>query len=281
MIFEMSNQLMDSSGVDTSFNETKYGRQKWMIYGEGMVFGLALITGMILLYRSYKKEVHVQTSKSNFLMSITHELKTPITSIKLFLDTLSRKGNLSNDLSTINSQALDETKRLDNLVNKLLTANKLEADTEYQKELLNPFELISDRSKAFKLRYPDLEIKLEGQEDLKLTFDHLAFVSVVDNLIENAYKYSPEKKHLIINVSSLENKILFQFIDQGTGINEKIRPYIFDKFYRGVDENKRETKGTGLGLYIVKSLLEDHKGSIKHSPNKPSGSIFTISLKAS
>ncbi len=279
MILELSTELRQKAGILVGFDEAKSARQHRMIYSEGIVFGLALLCGMYLLYRSYRKELLIQTNKSNFLLSITHELKTPVTAIKLFLQTVSKKMKGDDSLHTINGQALAETDRLENIINKLLTANKLETAYDYVKEVLDPNAIITQRIERFQWRKKDMTITYSAADKFQIYFDRSAFTSVVDNLIENAYKYSGEIKQLDIKQWAEQSFLYISFNDNGDGIPDRQKKEIFQKFYRLGDENTRDTKGTGLGLYIVKQFMGHHRAIIKVKDNLPSGSQFILQIK--
>ncbi len=279
MILDLSTELRQKAGILVGFDEAKSERQYRMIYSESIVFGLALLTGMYLLYRSYKKELLIQTNKSNFLLSITHELKTPITAIKLFLQTVNKRMKGDPSLSNINDQALAETDRLENIINKLLTANKLETAFDYVKEALDPNHIISQRIDQFLWRKKDMQISYESTDDAIIFFDQSAFTSIVDNLIENAYKYSSDRKQLNIKRWSEQSYTFISFNDLGVGIPDSEKRQVFQKFYRIGDEETRNSKGTGLGLYIVKQFVDHHKANIKIKDNHPSGSQFILQIK--
>lgn len=278
LVMELSREIKTSSGVDIGLTHQKYLRQKWMILGEAATFGVAMIMGMILLYNSYRKELAVQKNKSNFLMSITHELKTPITTIKLFLQTLKRKIN-DPKLEEMNQQAIDETERLNELVLKLLTANKLEGGFKLLLSSVKIDKLIQDRIEAYKRRFPDHSIQLINGQEITMQTDSEALRLILDNLIENACKYDKENKDIRIEMNNQNNTLDITVKDKGQGIHEKNPEKLFEKFFRGEDENTRKNQGTGLGLYIVKSIADLMNASVNVESNVGKGSAFTISLK--
>ncbi len=279
LLFELSTDLQRASGIMVEFDEGKFKRQKQMIIGEGLVFGLALLSGMYLLYRSYRRELKVQTNKSNFLMSITHELKTPVTAIKLFLQTIRKTNDQGDSLNKINDAAMTEVDRLQKMIDKLLTANQLEAGFDYQLENINLKESLNERIEQFSWRHPDYQILNQITEDVFISFDHTALVSILDNLIENAHKYRGSSTNCTIRHEAKGSFHEIQFVDQGIGIPAADRAEIFQKFFRSEDENTRRTKGTGLGLFISQRFMEDLNGKISYRPNSPKGSIFTLRFK--
>jgi two-component system, OmpR family, phosphate regulon sensor histidine kinase PhoR len=119
-------------------------------------------------------------------------------------------------------------------------------------------------------------IKTELQPDIQIEGDRFAITNVVTNLIENAVKYSPPCAHVVVKLAGEQGNVVFSVADHGIGIADNEKRFIFNKFYRVGNEDTRKTKGTGLGLYIVKTVLERHRAQIKVKDNTPSGSIFEV-----
>lgn len=259
--------------------ENKYRHQQWMIYGESAVFVLSIIVSVILINRGYQKEVQTAQQRRNFLLSITHELKSPLASIRLVLETLIKRELPAEKVQDISRRALRETERLHQLVNDLLFSAKLE--TAYQ-PLLEPIllsPLLNDIVQGFREKYPEAILELSCPDDLLLRQgDREGLASVALNLLENAVKYSQPPPHIYIRLQALGDKILWSFEDQGIGIGEKEKNRIFEKFYRVGNEDTRQTKGTGLGLYIVAQIVKAHGGRITVSDNVPKGTVFVIEI---
>ena len=119
-------------------------------------------------------------------------------------------------------------------------------------------------------------INAEIEPKIEITGDKFALTSVVTNLVENAVKYSSPCETVNVKLFEKEGKVYFQVADHGIGIDDSEKPRIFDKFYRVGSEDTRNTKGTGLGLYIVKQVLDKHQASIKVKDNRPAGSVFEV-----
>ena len=117
------------------------------------------------------------------------------------------------------------------------------------------------------------------EDNIRMKADVSAMTSVIINLVENAYKYSPKNSEIDVQLFQKENEVFFIVKDEGVGIKEADKEKIFDKFYRVGNEDTRATKGTGLGLFIVKEVVVFHNGSIKLKPNKPKGSIFEVKFQ--
>lgn len=255
-----------------------YKRQANMILGEGIVFGFLLLLGFWLIQRAFNKELAASKQQTNFLLSVTHELKSPLTSIKLGLETL-KKRELSHQLvQDIAETSLSESDRLQLLIEDLLLSAKLENTTntyqlvkvDWSKELImfvNQFQ--SSRS--------DIKIKTDVSPDICIYADANALYTIHSNLVENAAKYG-ERSDIDVSLSKHKDVAILQIRDEGIGIRTEDKDKIFNKFYRVGSEETRTSKGTGLGLYICNRIVAIHKGQIKVNDNSPKGSIFEVSI---
>ena len=258
---------------------SKYKRQEWMILGEAAVFVLSLVIGVWLINRGYNKEMVAAQQSRNFLLSITHELKSPIASIKLILETLMKRKLEPNQFQKLGNNALGETDRLTNLVDNLLLAAKMETAYQPVFEEINLVELAEEMVQKIKTKFPKVNIGFQSKiNDPYVKGDSLGLTSVIVNLIENAIKYSPRPANIDIEFSQQKDALLLQFSDKGFGIPDEEKKNIFEKFYRIGNEDTRKTKGTGLGLYIVNEIVRAHKGKINIADNKPNGTIFKVYL---
>ena len=261
--------------------EKKNTQRRWMVIGEGSVF-LALLTwGSILTARSIRKEMALARQQKNFLLSITHEFKSPLASIKLYLQTILRHDlEKEKEKSFINS-AINDTERLNNLVENALLANLIDHNGySFAMEDMNLSALM--RLHIQKLQNvpdpPKFETHIE--EGLHIQGDKNALILMISNLIENAWKYSPKETPLGIDLKKDGKKIVLCILDKGPGIPDSEKDKIFKKFYRLGNEETRKTKGTGLGLFIVKYIAQGHNGQISVHDNKPHGTIFCIQFPA-
>ncbi|MGB1017582.1 MAG: sensor histidine kinase [Chitinophagales bacterium] len=257
----------------------KYEREKIMIITEGLVFTLLLVILVFRVKKSVEQEINFSRQQQNFILSITHELKSPLSSIKLMSETLKKhelKPEIKDKLIT---NSLYEVDRLQNLVENVLLAAKIDNDAYgFSKQKLN----ISDLSKQIVERCRTAstnKIIAEIDENIILEADKSGFTSIIINLLENAIKYSPENSPVYFSLTYFEENILMTVKDVGLGIAEEEKLKVFDKFYRVGNEEVRATKGTGLGLYIVNELVKFHKGNIEIYDNAPVGSIFSINFQ--
>ena len=256
-----------------------YKRQEWMILGEASVFVLSLLIGIVFINRGYHKEILAAKQSSNFLLSITHELKSPIASIRLGFETLQRKKLSEEQSLVLLKNGINDTDRLNNLVSDLLLSARLESTYQLNTELFSLEILIEECVQLLKQKFPSAIIKVSLIHEIpEMLADYSAIRSVIINLLENAVKYSDSVPEINIGLSSTNERCNIEISYMGIGIHQSERKKIFEKFYRVGNEDQRKTKGTGLGLYIVDQIVRAHNGTITVSSNQPKGSIFNILL---
>jgi K+-sensing histidine kinase KdpD len=256
--------------------------QTVMIVCEGTVFLLLLLFGIFKIKHAYDKETFLNSQQKNFFLSITHELKTPIAATKLQLQTLQKQKLSEIVQQELITNALLETERLNMLIDNVLLASRLETDEfVIKKEKQNLVEFIDSILKRYyKTELNNGELKFTPMQDVYLKIDVNTFPSIITNLVDNAFKYSKTKKDVQIKLENRNNTIILSVSDQGCGISETDKTKVFSKFYRAGNEETRNSKGTGLGLYIVNYILNKHDAVIKVQDNKPQGSIFEIQFYA-
>lgn len=243
---------------------------------EGVIFLLIIIIGAILMYRLVLRQFKVQQQQQNFMMAITHELKTPISVARLNLETLQRHSLDEAKQKKLLQSSLQETMRLDTLINNILVLSQIDGGYyPSSKEELDFSDLVTDVLQQFKSRYPDRVLNSEIAPDVDLEADPILLKLLVSNLLENANKYS-EKCTSITCKLKKNNGIRLQVTDEGPGISEEEKKNIFQKFYRIGNEQTRKTQGTGLGLYLCKKIAAHHGADIFVTDNQPQGSIFTV-----
>jgi len=254
--------------------------RKAMFVGEGIFFFIIFIIGAIKLKQAFDREDKLHKQQRNFMLSVTHELKSPLASIKLYIQTILKRELDREQQSQFLNNSLKDIERLDDLVENVLIATKLDSkQVQLQKESFNFSEAvckIADRLQVYSCTTQS--IKLNVEPDIHLKGDTFALSSVVTNLLENAIKYSPACEQVSVKLYREKGDVVFSVADFGIGIPDEEKKKVFDKFYRVGSENTRKTKGTGLGLYIVKSVLDKHQAQIKIKDNKPTGTIFEITF---
>lgn len=258
--------------------QKKKNARVYMIVGEGTVFLLILLYGIYQVRKSIKRESELANQKSNFILSVSHELKTPIAATKLQLQTLLKHDLERDKQKELLNNALNENNRLHKLVDNVLMANQIENNNlSIQKENINLSELIETTVKRyFSEQIEKRNIILNIEPNIFFSGDKELLPSIFINLIENAIKYSFETVAIDVVLKSINNNPVLEIRDQGCGISDKEKETVFQKFFRSGSENTRKTKGTGIGLFIVKSICDLHQIQIKILNNQPSGSIFQI-----
>jgi len=275
---------LDPEVLEREINELhlKKKKQTVMIVSEGTVFLLLLLFGIYKIKQSMDKEADLNNQQKNFFLSITHELKTPIAATKLQLQTLQKQKLDENMQQLLLGNALAETERLNSLIDNILFASRLESNEfVFKKEVVNLSRLVNDTvSRYYKEELANGGIKTSIEPEINLPIDLQAFPSVITNLVNNAIKYSEDAQNIHVQLRKEKQQVLLTVSDQGHGVNDADKSRIFDKFYRAGNEETRRSKGTGLGLYIVNYIVQNHNATISVRDNHPKGTIFEVSLNA-
>jgi len=264
--------------VNAIYNENKRNTTKYI--SEGITFLALILVGAVFVYRAVGRQLRTQQQQQNFMMAVTHELKTPIAVTKLNLETIQKHQLDEPRRQKLIQMTLQEANRLNDLTNNILVSSQLEGSNDMlSKEELNLSDLVKSCVTDFKTRFPDRHLDSSIKEEIEITGDPLLLTILVNNLLENAMKYSPKNKSIICQLHKQKNEILLEIIDEGTGIAQEEKKKVFDKFYRIGSEVTRTTKGTGLGLYLCKKIALDHNADIYVTDNTPTGCIFVVSFK--
>jgi signal transduction histidine kinase len=252
--------------------------RKGMIIGEGLIFMLIFVWGALKLKKQVKREHEINQQQQNFLLAITHELKSPLASVKLYIQTILKRDLDREQQKVFLANSLKDIERLDDLVENVLLTTKLE-NRAYQlpKEAFNMTVLVEEIiDRLQKNACKSQIIKYDLEPNIELKADKFAITNVITNLVENAVKYSPPCATVFVKLQQQAGNLLFSVTDHGEGIPDEEKKLIFNKFYRVGSEATRKTKGTGLGLYIVKTVLQKHNATIRVKNNNPTGSIFEV-----
>jgi len=280
--------IIELSSTNSEFikNEVKQLHQKKtkqtiMIVGEGTVFLLLLLFGIFKIKQAYTSELQLTNQQKNFLLSITHELKTPIATTKLQLQTLQKHKLDELKQQELIANALLETERLNNLIDNVLLTSRLDSgEFTFKKENENISDLIENLlQRYYKIELLKNELRTEIDKNVFLAIDKTIFPSIITNLIDNALKYSFNEKIVSMRLIKVNQYVHLTVSDLGCGVLESDKKKIFAKFYRAGNEETRTAKGTGLGLYIVNYLVKNHGGNINVKNNLPKGTTFEIIFK--
>lgn len=278
---------IDSLSVPASYNtelqkiNNQYKRNSTKYIGEGSIFLLLICIGAVFVYRSVRRQFYVQQQQQNFMMAVTHELKTPISVIKLNLETIQKYSLDAEKQKKLIGVMLRETSRLNFLTNNILIASQLEGGGyKFSKEDLDLSDLLKDRIQDFRTRFPERTFKSEIQQGVDVKGDALLLQMMINNLLENAVKYSSRDTPVLAILKKKNDNVQLQVIDEGPGIADEEKKKIFSKFYRIGNETTRKTQGTGLGLYLCSKIASDHNADISVTNNIHRGSIFTVIFKS-
>jgi two-component system sensor histidine kinase CiaH len=244
--------------------------------GEGATFLALILIGAVFVYRATRRQIRLAEQQQNFMMAVTHELKTPIAVTQLNLETLQKRKLEEDRQQKLITNTLQEANRLNTLCNNILLASQLDAGYRSSKEEINFTDLVQGCIDNFHNRFPGRQIKEEVTEGIYLQGETLLLQMLVNNLIDNALKYSPKEAAIVIMLKEEGGKAILSVTDEGPGIPDAEKKKIFSKFYRSGDEKTRKTKGTGLGLYLCRKIAESHNGYISVTDHVPSGSSFTV-----
>lgn len=238
--------------------------------------------GAYLLWRDVRREVRLANLRSQFVSSVTHELKTPLTSIRMFAETL-RMGRFqtpeaqSEYLDTI----VNESERLTRLLNNVLDFSKIEQGKKsYHLEPTSLAEIVYASAKA--LEYPlaqqGFKLDVEVENGLTINADPDAIEQAILNLLTNAMKYSGESHEIGLRLKTLNHHAMIEVTDHGLGITPEEQPRVFEKFYRVPRPENKSIPGTGLGLTLVEHIAKGHGGSVEVQSVPGEGSTFSIYL---
>jgi K+-sensing histidine kinase KdpD len=260
----------------------KKSTQVTMIVSEGTVFLLLLLFGIYKIRQAQNRELEFNNRQKNFFLSITHELKTPIAATKLQLQTLQKHKLEEEQKSELIHKALLETERLNALIDNLLLANRLDSGEYIFRTAKENISEVTENilNRYYRTEILKQEVEMQIEKNLILETDVTAFPSLITNLIDNALKYSFEKKKVQVSLNKINNQIILAVSDEGSGIPAEDKKKIFSRFYRAGSEETRKARGTGLGLYIVDYLVKKHNARIQVKDNSPRGSIFEIRFHA-
>ena len=238
---------------------------------------LILIIGSYLSTRDMQRQLEITKLKNDFVSTVSHELKTPLTSIRLLAERLlSLESNQSAKQKEYHGLILAQSYQLSRLIANILDFSKLEEEGKerYKFEKADLAQLLKQCIADYpaKLTRPDckLEVNIASQLPL-LYFDKEAISQAFVNLLDNALKFSPSKGVIKINADKINDAVFVEVVDQGPGIEEEEKKRIFERFYH-------TGKGTGLGLALVLHIIKGHKGRVEVKSEKGKGSTFTIVL---
>ena len=250
---------------------------------EGAFMVTAVLFGFVLLYRKLSEELDLKLRQRNFTSAVTHELKTPIASLKVWTETLFTRELGEDQRQRIRGLMEKDLERLNELVGNLLDVARAESGSlvlHLAPLELGPWLKGVCEGMDHRLGPGALGLRLESSpEALWVDADPKALGTVIENLLSNAYKYASEPRQTTVTLDGDGEDVLIVVSDLGQGISAKDLPRVFHRFFRAGDEMTRQVAGTGLGLFLVKEIVNRHGGEVRVASRGPGlGSSFTLRL---
>jgi signal transduction histidine kinase len=257
-------------------------RRSW-IYGiASVLLLLAMLLGVVLILRDIAREKKLATLRSGFISNVTHELKTPLTSIRMYAESVMMKRMKSeSDQKRYLSNIVNESERLKRMINNILGFSRMEkAKQDYNLIEANLSEILHSaiQDMKFWLDKQDFKLSTKINPELSAFVDPEKLHQVYTNLLSNAIKYSGDSRNIYIRLYQESKNIVTEFEDEGIGISTKDQTRVFEEFYRVNDRELGNITGTGLGLTVVKEIVEAHHGKIIVESEPGKGSKFSVIL---
>lgn len=241
---------------------------------------IILIISLIIAFRNVRREVQLAQNKSEFISNVSHELRTPLALISMFAETLEmNRVKTEEKKQEYYSIIHKESQRLTDIVNKILSFSQLDAGKkQFKSEPLDLALLCKDilDTYQFHLKNNGFEVLTNIQKGIVIMGDRDALTEVIINLLDNAIKYSDKDKRIEIKLSSESNIATLNIRDYGQGISKSDQKYIFDKFYRSATGDLAKKEGTGIGLALVKKIVDAHNAAIEVKSELNQGSAFIL-----
>jgi signal transduction histidine kinase len=248
-----------------------------------VVILIILIFGLVFTLRTINNEIHFSKMKSYFMSTVSHEFKSPLTSIRQMAEMLVRdRVPSAQKKEKYYNVILQQSERLSHLIENILDFSKMEDNRKsfnFKKD--NLFDLVKCAMDSFQNEgtITDIQFSLSKPESVpEVIFDREAMEQVMHNLLDNACKYSGDSRSIEIEIESRNQHVMVSITDHGIGINKKDKEKIFDRFYRVENEFTQSVRGSGIGLTIVRQIVEAHNGKIMVDSHPGKGSTFSIIL---
>ena len=248
-----------------------------------LIFSIGILLCMLYLLRIIRKQKELSEIKNDFMSNITHELKTPIATVRTALEGISSFNN-ENDIEKTNKYlkiSTQQLNRLNSMVEKILDTANLDSDQLIiSTENTDLIKMLDNLVIRFKTSYPEVHIAFQSNLDTYYhSVDTFHFENALNNLVDNACKYGNGK----VKIQGFKNKKVFEIgiSDNGPGIHKKYQNHIFEKFFRIPKGNQHDVKGFGIGLYYAQNIIAKHGGAVYLSPNETwTTFIITIPLSS-
>ncbi len=252
----------------------------WLILTEGILLLVAILVGVYVIFLYWRRQASLNRSQRHFINQVTHELKSPLASIQLHLETIQMRQPNQQQLQQFVSTMQGDAERLNSLINNLLTAGKIEhRGAELNLQQGNLSKMVESYLLREKEKFPtEGELSWTIEPGLMARFEADAFETVMRNLLENAILYADGPPIIKINLTRDGETAHLRFIDQGNGIPAKYQKKVFQIFYR-IRHSGKTIPGSGLGLFIVRNVIRLHGGKVWiESPGKGKGTTFHLMI---
>ena len=259
--------------------ELLQGSIDWIILVEGLLLLGLILAGVYVLFVYWKRQSDFYREQKAFISQMSHELRSPLASLKLHLETIGLRHMEPQQLEQFVQIMLEDTSRLEKLINNLLNANRLEQrGLRLTLRTRNLSQLISDFLEKQRPNLPqDVELNLNLTPDLNIRLDQESIEMLLRNLLENAVLHGEGAVRIDVTLTRENNHALLQFSDNGQGIAKPEQKKVFRMFYRSKGQSE-PSRGTGLGLFIVRGVVLLHKGKIWLKSAAGEGTTFFIRL---
>jgi signal transduction histidine kinase len=282
---KMAGELGGSPEFVQQIHQQEIQRQI-MVGLEGVFFLVLILVGAWLIYRALVRTEELKFHQQNFLMAVTHELKTPLASIKLYLDTLQSPKIADERKEKVLPRMKEDVHRLEKLVENILDAGRFERHGyQLNKTEFDLSGLVAGRVQELSRVPLEIPVKIAGRiaPDIRFFGDPAALGRALDAVLENSLKYhNGRSAEVSVEVISIERQITITVADKGIGFDKNDSKSLFERFFRIGSEMTRRQSGSGLGLYLCREIVRAHGGDVTaESPGPGLGATFTITLKKS
>ncbi|MEZ4804156.1 MAG: HAMP domain-containing sensor histidine kinase [Bacteroidia bacterium] len=285
MVFEDSMKVHDFLKIKIDAAEFKaihktFIKKQRAFYSEVIFFTILVISGVVWVFGKLESLLNLNKMQNNFLLSVTHEFKTPLTAIKLSSQTLQQRKTDDETKQVLIQQMVNNSDRLNELLDNVMLATRIDGKSyRYNMNKINITDVIQKTAELI-LSPPYFKGNfIFEEEEYFMDGDEISMRLVFSNLFQNAIKYAGVDSDVTVKYTHTSGQFIITISDTGKGLDQKEYKAIFNKFYRVGDENTRESKGTGLGLFLVKQILKSHHARIEALRNQPQGTTFKITFK--
>ncbi len=273
-VMEFAEKMKPELLMDTNWD--------WVILAEGCFLMLIILAGVYVIFVYWTKQTRLNRLHSNFVSSVSHELKSPLASLQLYLETIKYRKVSEKDVSEFVEMMLADTERLSGLIDNILQSSRTDSkDMQFQLEPVSVREFLDGILERHQRQFDDRRFQVNFNVDSSPTvqLDKRAMRMVFNNLIGNALRYSPTNSTFTVRLFSDKKFCYIEFTDEGVGLGKKEIKKVFKKFYRVQEKDTQNIEGAGLGLFISREIVKKHKGKINAtSEGRGKGVTFTIAL---